>query len=71
MPPTSPAAWIPGSLTEWMTGVIVAAFLWMVKSQNDRILPALAEISSAVRALPGAIKDAVRESIKEHDHAGR
>ena len=74
------ANWAPKTLTEWLVIAIVGAFLWMVKSQNDRILPALAEVTSAIRTLPAAPKDAVRDAVKEsmqaadrheHERAGR
>lgn len=71
MPPTTPnpaASWIPGTMSEWMTAVIVATFIYLVKAQNDRILPALSpltEIATIVKTLPAAIKAAVKEGVEE------
>lgn len=74
-PQTLPAAaaagpsWIPGTLSEWVIMSVVVGFLYMVKQQNDRILPALAEVTNAIRSLPAALKDAIRDGIREHDHS--
>ena len=64
-------SWIPGTLSEWVIMSVVVAFLWMVKQQNDRILPALAEVTTTLRALPTAIADAVKSMIREKEHSER
>ena len=71
VPPAGGPSWIPGTLSEWVIMSVVVAFLWMVKQQNDRILPALAEVTTTLRALPTAIADAVKSMIREKEHSER
>lgn len=56
--------WMPSTLSEWVIVVVVCCFLYMVKKQNDGILPMLTEVVTAMKALPSAIKEAVRDGVE-------
>ncbi len=60
---------MPTNLSEWVIVIVVGCFIYMVKRQNDGILPALAEVVSTMKALPVAIKDAVSEAVEKADRA--
>lgn len=66
---TSGGGWLPSTLTEWVILTVVGCFIYMVKKQNDGILPALTDVTAAIKALPAAIKEAVREGVEAADRA--
>lgn len=65
------SGWNPGTLGEWVVYAVVGCFLWMVTKQNGAILPALLDLSAAIKGLPGAMKDTFRELIAEAYRAGK
>lgn len=44
---------------------VLSAFLYMVKTQTDKIAPALEKLTEAIKSLPSMIHDAIKSTRDE------
>lgn len=65
---------VPTSTTGLLIFVVVAVIglvVYLVKSQNDKIAPALGELTKAITTLPATLKTVLHEVVAEREESTR